>query len=88
VLEALQNIQKYAQASHVVVRVRDEHDRITFAVIDDGQGFDVASMKRGAGLTNMEDRLDALGGSPQIASTVGQGTTITGSLEAAGATVR
>jgi signal transduction histidine kinase len=86
VLEALQNIQKYAHAAHVIVRVRDEHDRITFVVIDDGDGFDVASMKRGAGLANMEDRLDALGGSLQISSAIGQGTTITGSLEAAAAT--
>ena len=62
VLEALQNIQKYAQASHVTVRLRGQANRITFAVVDDGLGFDVASMKRGAGLTNMADRLDALGG--------------------------
>jgi signal transduction histidine kinase len=80
VLEALQNIQKYAQASHVVVRVRQEGGSIAFAVIDDGSGFDVATMKRGAGLTNMADRLDALGGELQIASSPGQGTTITGSL--------
>jgi len=43
--------------------------------------FEVASMKRGAGLTNMEDRLDALGGELHISSTIGRGTAITGSLE-------
>lgn len=80
VLEALQNIQKYAQASHVVVSVRQEDGSIAFAVVDDGSGFDVASMKRGAGLTNMADRLDALGGELQITSSPGEGTTITGSL--------
>jgi signal transduction histidine kinase len=80
VLEALQNVQKYAQASQVTVRLRGEEDRITFAVTDDGRGFDVASMKRGAGLTNMADRLDALGGELQISSVPGEGTTITGSI--------
>jgi signal transduction histidine kinase len=80
VLEALQNIQKYANATQVVVRLREEADSITFSVVDDGQGFDVASMKRGAGLTNMEDRLDALGGELHIRSSVGQGTAITGWL--------
>jgi len=88
VLEALQNIQKYAGASRVVVRLSEERDRMMFEVVDNGQGFDVAAVKRGAGLTNMEDRLDALGGSLQITSTVGQGTTITGSLEVAAAAVR
>ena len=81
VLEALQNVQKYAQASQVTVRLRGEEDRITFAVTDDGGGFDIASMKRGAGLTNMADRLDALGGELQISSVPGEGTTIAGSIE-------
>jgi len=81
VLEALQNIQKYANATRVVVRLREEGDSITFSVVDDGRGFEVASMKRGAGLTNMEDRLDALGGELHISSTIGRGTAITGSLE-------
>ena len=87
VLEALQNVQKYAQASQVMVRVSGEADRIRFSVADDGQGFDVATMKRGAGLTNMADRLDALGGDLEIRSAPGNGTTITGSLELAGAAV-
>jgi signal transduction histidine kinase len=80
VLEALQNIQKYANATHVTVRLRQDGDSITFAVIDDGQGFDVGTMKRGAGLTNMADRLDALGGELRFTSAIGAGTTITGSL--------
>jgi signal transduction histidine kinase len=87
VLEALQNIQKYAQASYVTVRLHGAETRVTFAVADDGLGFDVASMKRGAGLTNMADRLDALGGALDITSSPGDGTTISGSLELDGAAV-
>ena len=81
VLEALQNVQKYAHASHVSVQLREDDARVTFSVIDDGRGFDVASMKRGAGLTNMADRLDALEGELHVASSIGTGTTISGSLE-------
>jgi signal transduction histidine kinase len=80
VLEALQNVQKYAAAAHVVVRIRDAHDALTFEVVDDGSGFDIAASKRGSGLTNMADRLDALGGALTVTSTPSAGTTITGTL--------
>ena len=75
-LEALQNVQKYAAASAVQVRVREEGGEVRVEVIDDGRGFDVGTVERGAGLTNMEDRLDALGGNLQIESTLGGGTTL------------
>jgi signal transduction histidine kinase len=80
VLEALQNVQKYAQASHVEVRLHSEGARLTFAVSDDGVGFDTAIAMKGAGLTNMADRLDALGGTLNVTSRPGGGTTISGTL--------
>ena len=80
VLEALQNVQKYAGAAGVVVRLHADNSRLRFDVEDNGVGFDVATTKRGSGLTNMEDRLDALGGDVQIFSTLGKGTSLHGSL--------
>ncbi|HEY8676037.1 MAG TPA: sensor histidine kinase [Candidatus Dormibacteraeota bacterium] len=80
VLEALQNVQKYAGASGVVVRLHADNGRLRFAVEDDGRGFDVASVSRGSGLTNMEDRLDALGGELRVASSIGTGTSLEGWL--------
>jgi signal transduction histidine kinase len=76
ILEALQNIQKYAQASSATVRLREEGGQLAVEVADDGRGFDVSTTIRGNGLTNMEDRLDALGGTLQIASSPGGGTTL------------
>ena len=76
ILEALQNIQKYAQASSAVVRLREEGDQLSVEVADDGRGFDVSTTIRGNGLTNMEDRLDALGGTLHVASGPGNGTTL------------
>jgi signal transduction histidine kinase len=76
ILEALQNIQKYAQATSAVVRLREDGDQLSVQVSDDGRGFDVAATSRGNGLTNMEDRLDALGGTLHIASTPEHGTTL------------
>jgi signal transduction histidine kinase len=47
---------------------------IRVEVTDDRRGFDVNTATRGAGLTTMEDRLDALGGTLQVGSTPGLGT--------------
>ena len=78
VLEALQNVQKYAAASRATVRLRTEADELRFEVDDDGAGFDAASAKKGSGLTNMEDRLDALGGGVVVDSAPGRGTQLRG----------
>ncbi len=79
-LEALQNIQKYAQATQAIIRLRQDAAVLRFDVADDGKGFDVAAVRKGAGLTNMGDRLDALGGSMEVESTPGHGTTLRGHL--------
>jgi signal transduction histidine kinase len=83
VLEALQNIQKYAHASQVIIRVTEAADIVSFEVDDNGQGFDPTGVTRGSGLTNMEDRLDALGGTLQVTSSPGHGTVVRGALAGA-----
>jgi signal transduction histidine kinase len=80
VLEAVQNVQKYACASHVDVRIRGRGESLTFEVSDDGIGFDTANAKKGAGLSNMADRLDALGGSLTVMSRPNAGATVSGTL--------
>ena len=81
-LEALQNVQKYAGATSVTVRLAQQDGTLRFEVNDDGKGFDTATAKLGSGLTNMTDRLDALGGHLDVSSTLGHGTRITGVLAA------
>jgi signal transduction histidine kinase len=76
-LEALQNVQKYAQATSATVRILASVDELTVMVDDDGRGFDTKSTRRGSGLQNMEDRLDALGGAIEVVSAPGSGTTVT-----------
>jgi signal transduction histidine kinase len=79
-LEALQNVTKYAEASHVGVRVWTEGSNLAFAVEDDGKGFDPATVARSSGLQNMRDRLEALGGSLRLRSAPARGTTVEGRL--------
>jgi signal transduction histidine kinase len=78
VLEALQNIAKYAQASRVIVRLRDEEGGLGFEVRDDGAGFDPKARGYGTGLQGMADRLAALGGGFEVRSSPGEGTTVIG----------
>jgi signal transduction histidine kinase len=80
VLEALQNVQKHAGASGVVVRLREADGELRFEVTDDGHGFEVAAAKNGSGLTNLADRLDAVGGRLDIDSTPGRGSRLTGTV--------
>jgi signal transduction histidine kinase len=80
VLEALQNVSKYAQASHATVRLADEDGRLRFAVEDDGVGFDPLAARTGMGLQGMADRLSALGGSLEVRSEPGAGSVIEGRI--------
>ena len=80
ILEALQNIAKYAQASLATVTLTHVDGRLEFSVADDGAGFDPAAAAHGTGLQGMADRLSAVGGRLQIASVRGHGTTISGAV--------
>ena len=80
VLEALQNVGKYANANEVRVRLRENHGQLEFEIVDDGVGFDPSAAAHGTGLRGMADRLEALGGTFELDSVPGRGTTIAGRL--------
>ena len=84
-LEALQNVQKYAATDHAVVTLEASDGHLDFTVRDDGRGFDSGAAKRGAGLTNMADRINALGGTLVVVSAPGDGTRVDGSVPVAAA---
>jgi signal transduction histidine kinase len=77
-LEALQNVSKYAKARTTTITLVETNGDLSFRVRDDGVGFDPSAARMGAGLTNMRDRLEALGGALEIASMPGVGTTVAG----------
>jgi signal transduction histidine kinase len=78
-LEALQNVAKYASANEAIIRLGRSNGDLTFEVVDDGRGFDPANAG-GSGLTNMHDRVEAVGGALVVSSTPGSGTTIRGRI--------
>ncbi|MCP9448085.1 MAG: sensor histidine kinase [Nitrospira sp.] len=78
VREALSNCARHADASRVVVAIRMRGSKIRVSIVDDGRGFALnGDCRRGYGLTNMEARARKLGGTFRVASTHGQGTTVT-----------
>jgi signal transduction histidine kinase len=80
VLEALQNVAKYAGATHATVRLFEPNGSLAFQVADDGTGFDTSSVSYGTGMQGMADRLSALGGELAVRSSPGAGTVVEGRL--------
>jgi signal transduction histidine kinase len=74
--EALQNAAKHGGPDTTVTITADAHDRmLTLTISDTGRGFDPATI--GTGLTNMTDRLSAIGGDLVIDTAPGRGTRVT-----------
>jgi signal transduction histidine kinase len=79
-LEALQNVTKYADASSVTISVARSNEHLSFAVVDDGVGFDLSSTTQGTGLQGIADRIDALGGTFTVTTAPGTGTSLRGTV--------
>ncbi len=81
VQEALTNAAKHSRASNVHLQMDRPVGLVRCSVRDDGAGFDVAAVLAsrgggGLGLLGMQERLNALGGSLEIQSLPGRGTTL------------
>ena len=80
-LEALQNASKHAgDGTSATVKLWVESRSLRFEVNDDGVGFDMDQKASGAGLTNMSDRLGAVGGTLRVESAPGAGTHVQGAV--------
>jgi signal transduction histidine kinase len=74
--EILQNVLKHSGASQVQIDVSYRDPYLTFAVEDDGRGFDPASAKRGNGLGLMELRTKKHGARLDIGRSAHGGTRV------------
>ncbi|MCD6050884.1 MAG: histidine kinase [Verrucomicrobia bacterium] len=85
VQEALVNVGKHAQASKVEVNITKLQGTVHVCIKDDGKSFQVEKVlqaKKGVrlGLLGMRERVEMVGGTLNIESLPGQGTTISGQL--------
>ncbi len=78
--EAIHNVKKHAGARHLVVQLEYGPAEIAMVVRDDGHGFEmnerVDSPPGHYGLTGMRERADAIGGTLEVTSDLGVGTTV------------
>jgi signal transduction histidine kinase len=80
--ECLNNIMKHAGAKEVNVLLQERPDQLVLAVEDDGIGIEgrnrgkKSQVSRGLGIVGMEERAALLGGSFEIESRRGMGTTV------------
>ena len=83
VAEALTNAAKHARCIHVHVNLRVERGSVIVEVRDDGVGG--ADPSAGSGLRGLADRVNAMGGSLEVESPPGEGTTISARIALTGA---
>ena len=88
--EALSNVDHHAGASSVDVRLVVAGQRLQVWITDDGEGFDADAGPEGAvdsdsfGLPGMAERAETVGGSVQVRSARGEGTTVVVSIPVEG----
>jgi len=79
---AINNVVQHSQASHVRIHLSSTESHVAIEVQDDGLGFDFASLRpsptdtRGLGILGMKERANLIGGTVELDSEPGQGTTV------------
>lgn len=74
--EQLNNIQKYADATHIKVRLHTNGKNVELYIADNGKGFDMEKVGNGIGLGNMQRRAALFSGYFQISSSPGNGCSV------------
>lgn len=74
--EAMNNTIKYAQATSVQLNLKTEGGNLALLIADDGKGFDITTVKKGAGLKNIQNRVYLTGGNLLLETAPGKGCKI------------
>lgn len=79
--EALNNIAKHSEASRVNILLESNPEQVTMIIEDNGRGFDRDAQRRirdnkSLGLLGIKERASLVGGTCEIESSPGSGTTI------------
>lgn len=75
--ESVNNVVRHSRCTRADIEFHAGRDRITLVVEDNGRGFDAAQEWDGHGMVSMRQRTEELGGSLEVVSNEGKGTTVT-----------
>lgn len=77
--EAMTNVGRHAAAREVVITLAETAAEVRLTIADDGQGFNMASLRGSAswGMASMRERAEAIGAHCEVESAPGRGTTVT-----------
>jgi signal transduction histidine kinase len=79
--EAVNNAVKYSEANMLIIKMALENSLLELAVIDNGKGFEIESIKSGNGLYNMKKRTEEIGARFILQTEIGKGSIISISVK-------
>jgi PAS domain S-box-containing protein len=71
--ETLNNVIKHAEATETIIRLSKGDEKLRLTIKDNGKGFDLATIKKGAGLNNIQNRVYLSKGNLTIDTAPGKG---------------
>jgi signal transduction histidine kinase len=74
--EALGNAVRHSAAKHIHLSLHRGENAVELSVRDDGRGFDLSAHSHGLGLYSMRERAESMGGTCEMISAPGQGSTV------------
>lgn len=77
VQEAIQNAVKHGRCQNISISIQKEEQFIRISIEDDGSGFDIDKVRKGMGLSNIQQRAAILNGRASYRTAENKGTTIT-----------
>jgi PAS domain S-box-containing protein len=80
VQESFSNTLKYANATEVTIQLEEEGNTTRLVYCDNGNGFDMSTVKKGLGLINIQNRIENFNGRATITSSPGNGCTLIAEL--------
>ncbi|GAB2835382.1 PAS domain-containing protein [Ferruginibacter profundus] len=76
VQEQIKNIVKYAAADEIEISVKQSAQAIKMRINDNGKGFDIKTVKKGIGLSNIKKRVESFSGKFTVNAAAGKGCEI------------
>ncbi len=74
--EAITNAVKYSNGTSIQITIGHQQGEINILIADNGKGFDIATVKRGNGISNMQKRADEIGATLTLQSKENEGASV------------